>query len=311
MNIIDTNCQSLIDTVHFELPSEYLSLDWKEDRNNEYGFSTRARKKNMNIYWNNGKLRVQGSLSKYFNGNNFNCLKLSEIEKAVSILQNELKIDLSNATLSRVDLAGNIYLKENISEYFACLANYRNLKRISVGSTLYFMKGKQYSKAKIAFYDKVAELGKHNAKRLGIFGHNIMRYEIRLYKEDIRRIFKFSLLLKNLSNEEINKNLNALWLNEYENIKKYSSSQLTFKEGFGDKELIAAFAKQGMNYMGGFAESLKLLESSKEYQGQRAENRLRRRKVLEKINSVDSQLIDNGLLNELNNAVSNYSLKLL
>ncbi|PVW12168.1 phage/plasmid replication domain-containing protein [Marixanthomonas spongiae] len=143
------------------------------------------------------RLYFQGSLSRFYFGNNFEILSQKEILEAVNALSKKLNIHLKRALLTRVDFCYNIEVKYPVNEYLSCLLNFPRLEcQRHPHSVLFYSK---YSNS-ITFYDKVKESIDNHKKTFDILPNgysekHIMRYEIR-FKSNLKRKFKLKKNLK-------------------------------------------------------------------------------------------------------------------
>jgi len=301
VNILDTYCQSMIDTVHiFKENVAFPQLNWKRTIDDEFGTHHKSHISNMIISWSNGKLRIVGSLPKLINDNNFYNLTNEGIGRAIKLLEEELQTDLQEAEVRRIDLAANLNLKYNIEQYYACLGEYKKFHRNNIDrSTLYYSKKK---KAHMCFYDKcklMREEGYSNEVLDKISG-NHMRYESRNWLPEIRVRFKEGLTVSDLSKIDVNHKLIDLWYQNYLDIKKESPSEFGFEAAFSMKELDKLLFKLGIDKLGGVASAFEYLKRTPVFMNSRPEYKSRARKKIRMLGYGEDALREGLLLSELN-----------
>lgn len=142
----------------------------------KYGNYTKYNlKDNLKIQKFDTGVSIYSSMPKYaFGGLNAILLNYEQTKDTLNSISNDLELDLSNFTITRIDYSENIFLEKEPNKYLPLLLNlgktYRNL---SNGSLTY--KTKKYS---LLFYDKKKEMRakKHNIPS-SWNSENIMRIE--------------------------------------------------------------------------------------------------------------------------------------
>ena len=141
--------------------------------------------KNMKVEVRGTILLVEGSLIKWFLGNNYaRTLALWEIRAAINSLSAALNVPLEKAKVTRIDIAFNFKVKNIPWLYMTKLLYHDYYFRSSIQKeTLYFEK---YDSI-LCFYDKVAELKKCKDRdadeALEDLGElNVIRYEFRFLR---------------------------------------------------------------------------------------------------------------------------------
>lgn len=311
MNILDTYCQSPIDTVHIKLLCDCPEWDWETEERGSRGRKLTGFFKNMMIAWRNGELKIIGSLPKLRQKNNFYPLSTLDVTFCIKAIEEELKIDLRSAIITRVDLAANIELQQIVSDYFKCFGVYKRSHRSNIDkSTLYYKNGK---KTVISIYDKLKELktNSENKELLKSLKGNYMRFEVRYNPKNNRSIFKLDLKLYDLTNFDLNQELIEIWYKEFKAIEKQSTTEFKLNKGDQCKELMNILAKIGIDNLGGAYPALEKLENSIDFKSQRAENKTRMRKKIRELNNRNSNLVQSPLLNELDQSFLNTYRQLL
>jgi len=304
VNIIDTNCQSLIDTVHIRLTCPYPNLDWEKMEYSKSGETYKTHIDNMQITWKSEVLTIYGSFPRFIKGNNIHNVSLREAEEGICSLEHKLGVSLRKAIITRLDLATNVTLERSIEHYFHCLGCYKNTHRSNIDkSSLYYMR-KGFSI--LIFYDKIKEAGKKSVENypIGANYENLMRFELRLFSKAIKHHFKDALKISDLINPETNKFLIELWYKEYVSIEKQSPLIFNLKENDGWREIRQKLIKEGIDSFGGLQSTLERLKREKYFNNKRSESRTRIKEYLRDIDNQPGMSKDAHLLNELNLAFS-------
>lgn len=221
--MIDTICL----TLHLSALNNYIdfmaevgtkiNVDFK--KSNEYRIIGTL--KNLNIYIESAFVRIEGSLPKYYYGSNLITLSRSEPGIIIDQLSNELGIPLQEAIITRIDIAANIEVENNPKSYFLSLGILSKFDRLlRKGSSLYY----EQNWCKLCFYDKIAEAKSHNDSYLTeeLLNKNILRYEIRFFRDWLKYYFKRNIKAKEIygDSSDICCELVAEWYFKYEAITK-------------------------------------------------------------------------------------------
>ena len=204
--------------------------------------------KNMRVEVRGTTLIVEGSLTKWFLGNNYaRTLALWEIGATIKSLSRALNVSIEKAKVTRIDVAFNFCVKNEPWLYMKRLLFLESYYRSNIEkSSLYFDK---YD-SQLLFYNKVTALKtEEDAESIqgvkNFEGQNVLRYEFRIKK--VTKIFgevrgeilfdsKFCLLLLNK------------WYMCYMNIdKQFDESSLRFDGVRHLKESCVAQCMSAMN----------------------------------------------------------------
>lgn len=158
-----------------------------------------------------------GSLTKYYFGNNLKIMGRSDIEKAIQKLSDELHLPFARADVKALHFGKNISVKYPVSLYLPYLGNNGRYIRLEQKTALnYKITGRE-----LCIYDKKAEM-KHRGDFLQELYKNcqVLRYEKR-YLQNISKYFNCqSLKVANLYDESFYINLVKDWYNDYLKIQK-------------------------------------------------------------------------------------------
>lgn len=220
--MIDTLCLTLQSKAvkgHVDLMAvvgSKINVDLK--KSNEYRIM--GTYKNLRIYVEPTFVRIEGSLPKYYYGSNLVTLSRSEPGIIIDQLSNELSLPLKEAVVTRIDIAANIEVDNEPRSYFPSFGILSKYDRVIRRGTLYY----EQNWCKLCIYDKIAEAEKHNDPYLTdeLLRTNIMRYEIRFYRDWLTHYFGRKVKAKELYGEtsDVCCELVAEWFFKYEAIIK-------------------------------------------------------------------------------------------
>jgi hypothetical protein len=228
----------MIDTI-----KGYLVLDNKKYSDFEYLFINESRKTKedgftitfnlsnfrITIKFNNKNepinLRFNGSLPKFYFGNNLAQLDWDTTKEAIQMLSDNLDVDMNEAILTRIDFGINFIVPNSIHRYISCLVNYPRLEKIQFKDSVTF-----YSKTgpkSLIFYDKLKEIKNNDKNAFYLIpemyrNQNILRYEIRLVQLLKHELKSSHIQIKDLYNNTLQKKMKFIWLEGYEKTNKLS-----------------------------------------------------------------------------------------
>lgn len=131
------------------------------------------------------EIKFEGSIAKYFFGNNIQTLNRSTLKDAIVKFCEELNLNPKKAHVRRIDVSDNFEVQHPVASYFPALHYARKYHRVNQyvdeGSLYYMQKNK-----KMLFYDKLKQLEDTNTllpENLQISnGTNLLRYEFSIFK---------------------------------------------------------------------------------------------------------------------------------
>ena len=168
---------------------------------------------------------TNGSLCKWFLGDNFQTMGRGDNQRAIEKLSDTLHLPFDKATVTRIDIAQNFIMKHPPEVYFNHLGENYPSKRLEQPDGLYYSKLDTLQ----VFYDKVKE---QRAKGQAIpelyYNRNTLRYEKR-YKARLKDIFKVERVTgAMLYEEKFYMNIVKDWKKAYSDIKKINDVTLNF-----------------------------------------------------------------------------------
>ncbi|MDD3322915.1 MAG: hypothetical protein PHS59_15870 [Paludibacter sp.] len=177
---------------------------------------------------------TDGSLCKWYLGDNFKTLERGDIQRAIEKLSDTLHLPIDKANVTRIDLAQNFIMKHPTEVYFNHLGSNYPSKRLEQPDGLYYSKHDTL----LVFYDKVKE---QRAKGQAIpelySNRNTLRYEMR-HKARLKDTFKVDRVTgAMLYEEQFYMDIVKRWKKAYKDIKKINDVTLNFKAMAGKKDL--------------------------------------------------------------------------
>ena len=175
----------------------------------------------------NGVKVSDGSLCKWYLGNNFQTLTRKDTQRAIEKLSDTLHLPINKANVTRIDLAPNIIVKYEPDIYFSHLGDLNHYTRFAQKGSLYYNNAKK----QIILYDKVREQKAKGQPIPELYQNkNVLRYEMR-FKSRLREQFKTdSLTADLLYNEAFYIAIIDRWYNEYKAINKLNDLTLNFEQ---------------------------------------------------------------------------------
>jgi len=167
----------------------------------------------------------EGSLCKWYLGDNFQTLTRGDAKRAVEQLSDTLHLPLNNADITRIDIAQNFIMKHPPGVYFDHLGLLAHYNRLEQPDGLYYQNGKR----QIIFYNKLKEQkGKGQPIPELYRERNVLRYEMR-HKTRLRAEFgKARVTGADLYSEPFYMQLIDRWQTAYQAIQKINLIQIDF-----------------------------------------------------------------------------------
>lgn len=84
----------------------------------------------INIY--NSFITIEGSLAKFYYGNNLHLLGREEIKQVIDLLSDILQLDINSAHVTRIDIAADFEMSHNTKEYLPFFETIHGIREIYV-----------------------------------------------------------------------------------------------------------------------------------------------------------------------------------
>ena len=161
----------MYDSIHFRLQnSEATGIDFLNEipqyldnvgehyYNSDEAYIT-GELKGLKISLNRFQIKIKdGSLCKWFLGDNIQTMGRSDTKRAIEKLSDTLHIPINKAHITRMDIAQNFITKHPIEVYLSHLGELKHFKRLEEPNGIYYSQ----TDVCLCFYDKIRELKSHN-----------------------------------------------------------------------------------------------------------------------------------------------------
>lgn len=181
----------------------------------------------LKISLNSYQMKVKdGSLCKWFLGDNFKTMGRGDTQRAIEKLSDSLHIAMDEATVTRIDVAQNFILKHPPEVYLNHLGLLKYATRLQEPSGLYY----QQAGGRLCFYDKVREQKNHREPIPDLYdGRNVLRYEQRYTKRIASQMGVAAVTGALLYDEAFYMALLNKWKANYKAIQKINDISLNFE----------------------------------------------------------------------------------
>ena len=182
---------------------------------------------NLKVSLNRFQVKVKdGSLCKFFLGDNFKTMGRKDTQRAIEKLSDVLHLPMSKAAVTRLDVAQNFCTRYPPDVYFNHLGMLKYATRLQEPNGIYYSQ----TGGRLAFYDKNRE---QKTKREPIpelyDGRNVLRYEQR-YTQRLARQFDVSEVTGGLLYDEaFYIGLLNRWRDTYKQIQKINDVVYNFQ----------------------------------------------------------------------------------
>lgn len=167
-----------------------------------------------------------GSLCKFALGSNLHTMGRQDTQRAVERLSDTLHIQMSKATITRLDLAQNIILKHPPEVYLNHLGALRSATRLQEPNGLYY----NFNGGRLCFYDKTREQKTHREQISNLYeGRNVLRYEKRYTKRLAAQLKVCEVRAAMLYDEAFYIERAKDWYESYKRIQKINDITLNFE----------------------------------------------------------------------------------
>lgn len=200
--------------------SSRLSLVTSEGRYNHSGERfVNGHLGNLRVSATQRAYKVEGSLPRYFLGDNLQTLNRRGTAEAIEQLSDTLSLRVSGANVHKIDVAGCLLMDFQPERYLPYLGAAQHYTRLENLRSVYY----RTRRKQLAFYNKIAEA---KAKRLSVpqvyQGMNLLRYEMRLQRDLLKQLNLPTLTASQLFEERLYMKLLKMWESEFEGIEKRS-----------------------------------------------------------------------------------------
>ncbi len=257
-----------------------------------------GRLKNLKVSVTDNAVSVKdGSLTKWYLGDNLKMLSRGDIQRAFEKISDSLHLPMNKADVKRLDFGKNIMLNHNVTAYLPYLGSNGRYTRLEQKTALnYKITGRE-----LCVYDKIAEIKSRGDYPPPLYnGRHVIRFEKR-YLQNITKYFnRESVTVQTLYDEHFYMNLISDWYKDYLNIQKQKTfkidmSMITTKEQMKMLGVLALVEKQG-GKLEAF-ENIKERQNKKELTKKQAYDL---KELIEQSFKMKLQTVESDLIIELN-----------
>lgn len=228
----------MYDTIYFRLTqAEVQGVDFLEEtpcylqdvaeHNFNDGLVLTGNVENLKVSLNHFQVKVKdGSLCKYYMGDNFKAMGRKDTQRAIEKLSDALHLPMSLAAVTRIDVAQNFCTKHPPEVYFNHLGLLKYATRLQEPNGVYYSQ----TGGRLAFYDKNREQKtKHEPIPELYEGRNVLRYEQR-YTQRLARQFSLPEVTGSLLYDEaFYIKILCKWRDTYKEIQKINDVAYNFE----------------------------------------------------------------------------------
>jgi hypothetical protein len=215
----------------------------------------------LKITLNRYQMKIKdGSLCKWYLGDNFQTMGRGDTQKAIERLSDTLHVPIREATVTRLDIGRNFETRFPPEVYFNHLGSLRNFIRLKEPNGIYYCQ----SSKQLCFYDKIAEPKAHKAFIPKQYeGKNVLRYELRYLERIAAKLHVKEVTAAMLYDEAFYIGLMNRWGDAYMAIQKINDASLNFQAMKSKSQLYKMGVLSLTEQVGGL---LQMIEQIKEFQ---------------------------------------------
>ena len=183
---------------------------------------------NLKVSLNRYQIKIKdGSLCKWFLGNNFEALSRRDIQMAIEKLSDILLLPIHKATVTRLDVAQNFICRCPVEVYFNHLGVLKHATRLQEPNGVYY----KQANGRLSVYDKIKEQKSKGEPIPELYkGCNVLRYEQRYTKRLASQFGVPKVTAEMLYDEVFYIDLVNRWKNVYNSINKINDITLNFEQ---------------------------------------------------------------------------------
>jgi hypothetical protein len=177
---------------------------------------------NLKVTVSTAGVSVKGSLAKFYFPDNTYTLNCKQVKQAIEKLSDTLRIDISEAKITRLDVSTNFIMRNKAQRYYDVLGLCTYFNRVqATPSTLYYHSKGKDQKRTLIFYDKAREVSGRNGIVPAVFkNENLLRYESRWNTRLPRQLQEREVIGKTLYDRQFYSKIVGLWGDSYFRIGK-------------------------------------------------------------------------------------------
>jgi hypothetical protein len=177
---------------------------------------------NMKVTVSMAGVSIKGSLAKFLLPDNTYTLNRQQVREAIEKLSDTLKIDISQAKITRIDVSTNFIMQYEAQHYYNVLGLCPHFNRLqATNNTLYYLSMGKDQRRSMAFYDKAREVSNRKGIVPDVFnGEILLRYESRWNTRLPQQLKECEVIGGTLYNERFYSKIIDLWADNYFRIEK-------------------------------------------------------------------------------------------
>ena len=181
----------------------------------------------LKISLNRFQVKVcEGSLCKWYLGNNYQTMGRSDTHRAIEMLSDTLHLPMGKAVVYRLDIAQNFICKHPPEVYINHLGMLKNATRLLNDGSVYYQRAGNV----LCLYDKNREQKRKREAVPELYeGRNVLRYEQRYTQHIARQLNVSEVTGALLYDEAFYMGLLNRWRDTYRDIQKINDITLNFQ----------------------------------------------------------------------------------
>lgn len=190
---------------------------------------------NLKVSCNEYQIKIKdGSLCKWYLGDNLQTMGRKDTERAVEKLSDLLHLPIGKALITRIDVSQNFIMQHPPKVYMNHLGVMKNAARLEEPNSLYYRK----QDCGLCFYDKAREQRDKKEPLPELFeNRNVLRYEQRYERRIAKHLGVAEVRASMLYDEAFYIDLLNRWRDAYTSIQKINDVQLNFEVMRNKKDL--------------------------------------------------------------------------
>ena len=238
--------------------------------------------RNLKVFVNQKSISINGSLAKYYNGNNVEAFGRLQAKEAIENLSDILHIDMNTANITGLDFSATIKVNNPVPEYLSLFSSCSTFIRVPYGAdTVYYNPPTKATikPTQLCIYDKVAECMDNKVPIPHEYANNnLLRYELKLRQRLARRFGRVEVVGCTLYDPKFYALMMDKWVKTYFEINKNNVMRLDYinnikTPGGAFDAYMAMLITKADN--GSFAAFVKELKDNRVFGYQRDYNRLK------------------------------------
>jgi hypothetical protein len=210
---------------NLEKPKEVVNMKTGE-------LSWQGRCRNLKVFVNQKSISINGSLAKYYNGNNVEAFGRLQAKEAIENLSDILHIDMSTANITGLDFSATIKVNNPVPEYLSLFSSCSTFIRVPYGAdTVYYNPPTKTTikPTQLCIYDKVAECMDSKVPIPHEYANNnLLRYELKLRQRLAMRFGRVEVIGRTLYEPEFYALMMDKWVKTYFEINKNNVMRLDY-----------------------------------------------------------------------------------